>query len=53
MNQYLADLGAIWSYLLNLLGQIFNLYTTSAIFISVFTLWVLDRIFGIFDILRR
>lgn len=46
-------LNNIASWLLGVLNQIFNLYMTNIVLFPVLVLWVLDRIFGIFDILRR
>lgn len=44
-----AIAGFFWEWL----GKIFNLYTTCSILSGFFALWVLDRIFGIFDLLKK
>lgn len=49
----IGTLNNIANWLLNILNQIFNVYMTNAVLFPVLVLWVLDRLFGIFDILRR
>lgn len=49
----ISALGPILQFMLGFFGEIFDLYTTCAVLSGVFALWVLDRIFGIFDILKR
>lgn len=52
MSQWLSGLTACWDFLLSVLSNVFVLYTGIPIFISVFVLWLLDRIFGIFDLIK-
>lgn len=49
----LEFLGAIWDFIWQQLGSIWILYTTSSVLSGFFALYVLDRIFHIFDILKR
>lgn len=46
-------LGQISTFLFQLLGEVFDLYTTCQILTGTFVLWILDRVFGIFDILKH
>lgn len=46
-------LPAIFQFLLTWFTSIFNVYVTSSILCGFFTLWLIDRAFGIFDILKR
>lgn len=52
MASYLSDLNSIWDFLLLILQSCFQVFTTHPIFMSIFALWVLDRVFGIFDLIR-
>ena len=52
MSAFLSNLDLIWDFLLDVFRVICNLYVRSPIFMSVFSLWVLDRVFGIFDLIR-
>lgn len=45
-------LSDIFSFLLSVLQQVLNLYFQNPVLSAFFTLWLLDRIFGIFDVLR-
>lgn len=49
----LEFLGAIWEFVWRQLGAIWVLYTTSSVLAGFFALYILDRIFHIFDILKR
>lgn len=49
----LEVLPAIADFFWQLCGEIFDLYTTSSILAGFFVLYILDRMFGIFDILKR
>lgn len=49
----LEVLPAIFQFFLEWLSQIFNVYVTSSVFAGFFTLWILDRAFGIFDVLKN
>lgn len=49
----LQALPAIFSFFLDFLSRIFNVYVTSSVLCGFFVLWLLDRVFGIFDILKR
>lgn len=49
----LDALPAIANFFWTLCGQIFDLYTTTSVLAGFFVLWLLDRMFGIFDILKR
>lgn len=52
MAVFIDNLTLIWNFLLDMMGKLFNLYTTVPVFIAVFALWVLDRIFHIFDFIK-
>lgn len=52
MNVYLVQLQSIWNFLIEVLTQVFDLFVGNPIFISVFALWILDRVFGIFDLIK-
>ena len=45
MTAFINNLNLIWSFLLDTMTKLFNLYTSSPVLIAVFALWVLDRIF--------
>lgn len=49
----LEALPAIFQFFLNWISNIFNVYVTSSVLAGFFTLWLLDRAFGIFDILKN
>lgn len=42
MTSYLSNLQLIWNFFLQVLKVIFDLYTKEPVFMSVFSLWVLD-----------
>lgn len=48
-----AVAGDILALIFQQLRTIFNLYTTCAVLSGFFTLWILDRLFHIFDVLKR
>lgn len=52
MSGFLSNLGLIWDFLISTLTQLFALYTSYPVFMAVFTLWVLDRVFGIFNLVK-
>lgn len=52
MTVFINNLNLIWSFLLDTMTKLFNLYTSSPVLIAVFALWVLDRIFHIFDFIK-
>lgn len=52
MSAFLAGLDAAWMFLFDVLTKLMETYTTVPVFIAVFALWVLDRIFGIFDFIK-
>lgn len=52
MAEFLSGLDAAWTFLLDVMGQTFALYTTVPVFIAVFVLWILDKVFGIFDLIK-
>lgn len=49
----LEALPAIFSFFLQFFSSIFNIYITSSVLCGFFVLWILDRAFGIFDVLKR
>lgn len=49
----LEALPAIFQFFLDWITRIFNVYVTSSVLAGFFTLWLLDRAFGIFDILKH
>lgn len=52
MSAFLSGLDAAWTFLLDVMGRLFGLYTTVPVFVAVLALWILDRIFGIFDLIK-
>lgn len=52
MSAFLSSLGLIWDFLLSTMSQTFALYTTAPVLVAVLALWVLDRVFGIFDLIK-
>lgn len=52
MSAYIDNLTLVWNFLLAVMTRIFNLYTSAPLLIAVFALWVLDRIFHIFDFIK-
>lgn len=52
MSAFLSGLDSAWTFLLDVMSHLFELYTTVPVLIAVFALWVLDRVFGIFDLLK-
>ncbi len=52
MEAFLSDLSSIWNLVLSCLSNIFTLYTTSYILIAVLGLWVVRRIFRLFEMIR-
>ena len=52
MSAFLSGLDSAWTFLLQVMSLVFNLYTEEPVFMSVFTLWILDRVFGIFDLIK-
>lgn len=46
-------LGQISSFFFDCLRNIFTLYTTLEVLAASFVLWLLNKLFGIFDILKR
>lgn len=49
----LEALPAILQFFLEWITRIFNAYVTCSVLAGFFTLWLLDRAFGIFDILKH
>lgn len=49
----LQALPALVQFFWEILSNIFDLYVTSSVLAGFFTLWVLDRIFGIFDVIKH
>lgn len=45
--------GDIANFMLSQISSIWTLYTTSSVLCGFFCLWILDRLFHIFDILKR
>lgn len=52
MGDFLGNMDLIYNFFILCVRQIFGLYTSYPVFMAVFTLWVLDRIFGIFDLIK-
>lgn len=52
MAAFLSGLDAAWTFLLQVMSIVFQLYTNEPIFMSIFTLWILDRVFHIFDLIK-
>lgn len=52
MTVFINNLTLVWNFLLDVLSKVFYLYTSQPVLIAVFALWVLDRIFHIFDFIR-
>lgn len=49
----LEVLGDLANFMLSQFSSIWNVYTTSSVLAGFFVLFVLDRLFHIFDILKR
>ena len=49
----LQVLPALAQFFCEILSNIFDLYVTSSVLAGFFTLWVLDRMFGIFDVIKH
>ena len=49
----LQVLPALAQFFWEILSNIFDLYVTSSVLAGFFTLWVLDRMFGIFDVIKH
>lgn len=49
----LEVLPALATFFWNICSRIFTLYTTSSILCGFFVLWLIDRMFGIFDVLKN
>lgn len=49
----LDALPAIAEFFWQMLTEVFDLYTTSSVLAGFFTLWLLDRMFGIFDVIKH
>lgn len=49
----LQALPALAKFFWEILSNIFDLYVTSSVLAGFFTLWVLDRMFGIFDVIKH
>ena len=47
------SLQMIAAWMLNQFLSMFNLYTAGTVLVFPLVLWILDRVFGIFDYLRR
>lgn len=52
MDAFLSDLSALWNLVISTLTEVFNLYTTCYILIAVLGLWVVRRIFRLFEMIR-
>lgn len=46
-------LPALGNFFWNIVSQVFDLYTTTSVLSGFFALYILDRMFGIFDIIKR
>lgn len=51
MASFLSDLTLLWNLVVDCLGSMFNLYTTAYILIAVFGIWVVRRVFRLFEYL--
>lgn len=49
----LAGVGQILSFFMSWLRNIFSLYVACDVIAAFFALWVLDRVFHVFDAIRR
>lgn len=49
----LEVLPALASFFWQICSRIFNLYITSSVLAGFFSLWILDRMFGIFDVIKH
>ena len=52
MDAFLSGLNLVWSFLLSSAAIVFNLFTTVPVLAAILALWVLDRIFGIFKLIK-
>lgn len=49
----LDSLPMIATFFWQILTDVFDLYTTSSVLAGFFALWLLDRMFGIFDVIKH
>lgn len=49
----LQALPAIATFFWDFLSRIFNVYTTCSVLGGFFTLWLINKMFGIFDVIKR
>ena len=49
----IAFLGEISTWIFSQMSSVFNVYTTCSVISAFFCLWLIDRMFHIFDILKR
>ena len=52
MSAFLSDLSQLATFLFGLLSSIFSLYTTAYVLIAIMGLWVLRRVFRLFEMIR-
>lgn len=52
MASFLADMTSLLNFCFSCFRSIFGLYTTAYILIAVFALWVVRKIFRLFEYLR-
>lgn len=52
MSAFLSNLDLIFNFLVTCFSYIYGVYQSSPILMSVLALWVLDRVFGIFDLIK-
>lgn len=52
MDIFLSGMDAAWQFLLQVGTAVFSMYITYPILMAAFTLWILDRVFGIFDLIK-
>lgn len=45
-------LSQIWRFMLDIFSNVWQLYTTVPVLMAVLGLWLLDRIFHIFDFIK-
>lgn len=52
MDAFLSVLTSGWDFIFQVLTLVYQLYSREPVFMAVLSLWVLNRVFGIFDLLK-
>lgn len=52
MDAFLSVLTSGWDFIFQVLTLVYRLYSQEPVFMAVLSLWVLNKVFGIFDLLK-